>query len=91
MYVSTAEKYSHDKGKELFDKVYSDITDCTSTEEYFKVKDLLNNLPSIDFYSIKTQKDIIYVVLRDMLKLPEKDDGLIKKGTSYEWRFTKER
>lgn len=81
---------SFSEGWSRFDQVYSDIADCTNTDGCFRTRDLLEKgaLPSIAALAPKTRRDIVQVVLRDMLTLPAEADGLERVFSGcYRWRF----
>lgn len=87
MYSQTAESFSIKTNPEEFKKIYSEIADETPTDSGFKIRDLIGKLPSIDFYSDKTQADIIRVVIRDMKDLPDTHDRLYQSRARYKWQF----
>lgn len=88
MYSQTAESFSNKTNPEEFNRIYSEITDATPTEKGWRIRDLVDRLPSIDFYAKSTQKDIIHVVIRDIKNLPDNHDRLYKVRARYKWLFT---
>jgi hypothetical protein len=78
-------KYVNDE----FNALYSDITDATPTEEWFKLSSVLGETPCLSHYSPKTQRMILTAAFKTMQGLPEESDGLIKKGNFYKWRLAK--
>lgn len=101
-YTPAAESYSraanvpfyiegHDapEGWRRFDQIYSEIADATPTRGQWRFQTLIGACPSIAHLAPSTQRDILLVVLRDMITLPEDCDRVarISQGV-YRWVFT---
>lgn len=69
-----------------FDKVYSDIADATPVEGEWQAAALVGQLPCIEHFAPRTQREIIAVVLRDMQTLPAEADRVRRvKAGWYTW------
>lgn len=96
-YNAQAESYSYAAGTRVFGpsdgwttflQVYSEIADATPVETCFQASALVGQLPSIARMAPRTQREIIAVVIRDMVALGPEADGLDRvKGGWYQWRF----
>jgi hypothetical protein len=100
-YNAQAESYSVAVGTLVFGardgwtrflQVYSEIADATPVDTCFQASAFVGQLPAIAQHAPRTQREIIAVVIRDMLTLGAEADGLVRvKGGWYQWRFADRR
>ena len=81
--------YDTPNGWSSFNQIYSEIADATPVGPTgFRTSELIDQCPSIAHLAVRTQGEILRVVIRDMLALPVDCDGLIRSpGCRFVWRF----
>lgn len=90
MYSQTAESFSLINDKEGFLRVYDEIADASPPTADFRIRDLIGHLPSVKRYADKTQAEIVRVIIRDTLTLPENHDRIIKTlRCGFRWNYAK--
>lgn len=88
MYSQTAESFSLINDKEGFLRVLEEIADASPSKKDFRIRDLIGHLPSVKRYADKTQAEIVRVIIRDTLTLPETDDRIIKSlRCGFKWSY----